>query len=297
MQGLQKFMSQKRKTLSDRALRITKNTYQLVKIRKISPQKTILFIFGCQRSGTTLITEIFERDFDNTKVYGEFSPLSSNDKKHHIRLNPLHLAKAQIENSRPSLVVLKPLVESQNALQLLDYFDNSKALWAYRHYRDVALSNVERWGLRNGINDLRPIIESQSQNWRAENVSEYTKRIVIKHFSEDMNPYDAAALFWFVRNRLFFEMNLDKNHNVMTCKYDDLIADPLKTISDIYKFVGYIYPANRIPVNIYSDSKGRGENIKLSQPIEILCNDMLNKLELTHESMQHHITPLPLRSQ
>lgn len=295
MQRLQKFMSQKWKTLSDRSQRITKNTYQLVKIRKISTQKTILFIFGCQRSGTTLLTEIFERDFENTKVYGEFSPLSSNDKKHHIRLNPLNLLRTQIESSRPSLVVLKPLVESQHALKLIDCFNNSRALWVYRPYRDVALSNLQRWGLKNGINDLRPIVEGQSQNWRSENVSEYTKKIVRKHFSEDMNPYDAAALFWFVRNRLFFEMNLDKNYNVMTCKYDDLIDYPLKTISNIYKFVGYIYPADKIPVNIYSDSKGRGEKIKLSRAIEILCNDLLNKLDLAHELTQHHSTPQTLR--
>jgi hypothetical protein len=295
MRNLQKFINQKWEALTEKTLRISINTYQFIKIRKISTQKTILFIFGCQRSGTTLLTEIFERDLVNTKVYGEFSPLSSNDKKHHIRLNPLPLVRTQIENSRPSLVVLKPLVESQNALKLLNYFDNSTALWVYRHYRDVALSNLEIWGLENGINDLRPIVEGQPQNWRSENVSEYTKQIVRKHFSEDMNPYDAAALFWFARNRLFFEMDLDKNYNVMTCKYDNLITNSLKTISDIYKFVGYKYPADKIPVNIYADSKGRGKNIKLSQAIEILCNDLLNKLDLAHELTQHHSIPQKLR--
>ena len=288
MPTLQKFISRNWKNVSDRSLRITKNIYQFAKIRKNSNQKTILFIFGCQRSGTTLLTEIFERDFNNTKVYGEFSRLSSDDKIRHIRLNPLHLVKTQIDNDRPSLIIIKPLVESQNALKLLDYFNNSKALWVYRHYRDVALSHLKLWGIKNGIRNLRPIFEGQSQNWRSENASEYTKQIVRKHFSEDMNPYDAAALFWFVRNILFFEMDLDKNQNVMTSKYNDLIDNPLKTMNNIYEFVGYVYSLDKIPMNIYSDSKGRGENIKLSQGIEILCNDMLNRLDLTHESKQQH---------
>lgn len=291
MQNLQKFISRNWKNLSDRSLKIKKNIYQLIKIRKISNPKTILFIFGCQRSGTTLLTEIFERDFDNTKVYGEFSRLSSRDKISHIRLNPLHLVKTKIDNDRPSLIILKPLVESQNALKLLDYFNNSKALWVYRNYRDVALSHLELWGVKNGINNLRPIIKGQSQNWRSENVSESTKQIVRKHFSEDMNPYDAAALSWFVRNTLFFEMNLDRNYNIMTCKYNDLIDNPLQTMSNIYEFVGYVYPSNTIPMNIYSDSKGRGENIKLSQDIEILCNDLLHKLDVAHELKKQHSTP------
>jgi hypothetical protein len=153
MEGLErnaefkKFIRRNWKTLSDRSLKVTKSIYQLIEIRKTGNRKTILFIFGCQRSGTTLLTEIFERDFDNTKVYGEFSHLSSHDKKHHIRLNPLHLVKAQIDNSRPSLVILKPIVESQNALKLLDYFQNSKVLWVYRHYKGVSLSHIEKWGV------------------------------------------------------------------------------------------------------------------------------------------------------
>jgi hypothetical protein len=287
MQSLQKFLSSKRKTLWTRSLRIWKDIYQFIKIRKISERKTILFIFGCQRSGTTLLTEIFEKDFDNTKVYEEFSRLSSGDTRHRIRLNPLHRVQAQIDKDRPTLVILKPLVESQNAVKLLDYFKNSKALWAYRPYGDVTLSNLEKWGLRNGINNLRPIVKGQSQNWRSENVSNYTKQIVRKHFAEDMNPYDAAALFWYVRNRLFFEMNLDTHKNVMLCKYDDLINNPLKAMRTIYAFAGYVYPFAKIPLNIHSESMGRGKDVKLSHDIEILCRDMLNKLDLAHDSTQH----------
>jgi Sulfotransferase domain len=286
MQTVQRLIRSKWQTLSTKSLRFSKNVYQFAKLRKISDRKTILFIFGCQRSGTTLLTEIFDRDFDNTKVYEEFSRLSSGDKRHHIRLNPLHLVKARIDKDRPALIILKPLVESQNAVKLLDYFKNSKALWVYRHYGDVTRSNLEKWGSRNGINNLRPIVEGQSQNWRSEHVSDASKHTVRKHFSEDMNPYDAAALFWFVRNSLFFEMNLDTNENVMVCKYDNLINNPLKTIRTIYDFAGFMYPFPKIPLKIRSDSMGRGKDVKLSHNIEILCNDMMKKLDLAHKSMK-----------
>ena len=301
MQNVQRFLRSKWKTLSTKSLRMSKSTYQFVKLRQMSDRKTILFIFGCQRSGTTLLTEIFDRDFDTTKVYEEFSPLSSGDKRHRIRLNPLHLVKARIDKDRPALVVLKPLVESQNAGKLLDYFENSKALWLYRHYADVARSNLEKWGAKNGINNLRPIVEGQPQNWRSEHVSDYSKQIVRKHFSEDMNPYDAAALFWFVRNSLFFEMNLDTNRNVMLCKYDTLINNPLNTIRAIYAFAGFVYPSARIPLNIHSDSMGRGKDVKLSYDIEVLCRGLLSKFDLLHKSTQrdspHQILIKPLSTQ
>lgn len=286
MPDLSRFINRNRKRVSDRFLRFRKAAYQFCTIRNPSPNKTILFIFGCQRSGTTLLTEIFERDFDNTQVYGEFSRLSSTDRMHHIRLNPLHLVKIQIDNSRPPLIILKPLVESQNALRLLDYFTNSKALWVYRHYRDVALSNLKLWGINNGINNLRPIVEGKPHNWRSDQVSESTKRIVAHFFSETMNPYDAAALFWFVRNNLFFELNLDKDIRVKTSKYEDLINEPKKIMDAIYAFLGYSFPASKVDINISRNSVGSGMNINLSKDIEDLCHDTLEKLDLAHTLKQ-----------
>ena len=47
--------------------------------------------------------------------------------------------------------------------------------------------------------------------------------MILELFSENMEPLDAAALFWFVRNSYFFKLNLDKNQNVMIFKYDNLV--------------------------------------------------------------------------
>ena len=85
------------------------------------PQQ-LLFIIGCQRSGTTLMTRIFNRDF-NTLVYPEHSSLSKQDKVDGLRLNPLPQVEKRIKATRFPLVVLKPLVETQNSCQLLDFFD------------------------------------------------------------------------------------------------------------------------------------------------------------------------------
>ena len=260
------------KNVSFGLFRIYKGIYQKLSVKK-TDQKSILLILGCQRSGTSLMYWIFERDFD-TKIYRESSELSSND-VNKIRLNPLVSVQVAIDKHKVPLVVLKPLVESQRALMLLENLKGAKVLWMYRHYKDVASSNLKAFGIKNGINDLRPIVEKKPDNWRSEHISEYTRSIVLEHFSEDMNPYDAAALFWFVRNRLFFELNLDNNINVMLCRYEDLVAHPADVMQTVYKFVGCAYPGDQIDRDVHRQSIGKGDTTKLSPEIEKVCAELL----------------------
>jgi hypothetical protein len=231
---------------------------------------------------------IFERDL-HTKIYDEFSRLSSEDSRHKIRLNPLPLVRKEIDKNRVSFVILKPLVETQNALALLNYFHGSKVLWMYRNYRDVAASNLSHFGMKNGLNNLRAIFTNAPQNWRSEHVSDYTKEIVLKYFSEDMNPYDAAALFWFARNRLFFELDLDKNPQVMMCRYEDLVTDPMHITKNIYDFMGYAYSPSKIPSDVHANSIGNGKGIALSPDIDLLCHRLLNKLDGVYQSQRYYV--------
>ena len=201
-----------------------KKAYWLTKGYKRSSIK-ILFIAGCQRSGTNMMNEVFENDL-RIKVYDEFSKLSSNDPAG-IRLNSLASVKEEIDKQRASLIVLKPLVESQNLRRLLDYFSGSKALWMYRHYKDVARSNLGIFGIKNGVNNLRPIVKNDKKNWRSEKITEPVKKTIVEQFSEEMNPWDAAALFWYTRNMHFFDQNRDQSGDVLMCKYEDFVVAPI----------------------------------------------------------------------
>ncbi len=262
--------------ISKATFRSVKKIYNLSRFNR-KYKKTTLFIVGCQRSGTTLMYQMFERDL-NAKVYGEFSKLSSHDLKNKIRLNSLDLVKNVIDRDRYPLIVLKPLVETQNTLQLLNFFEDSKALWMYRHYKDVVASNLKKFGIRSGINDLQPIVANDRQNWRVENMSDNVRSTILKHFSEDMNPYDAAALFWFVRNSLFFELQLDTNPNVKICRYKDLVTNPTTIMEEIYKFLEQDFPGNKIVKSVHHSSIGKGKNVTLSTEIDHLCQELWNKL-------------------
>jgi hypothetical protein len=267
--------------------RIGKRIHQLFKVLD-GHRKTILFITGCQRSGTTLAIDIFERDL-NTRVYGEFSKVFYDySQQNKLRIKALSSVKEVIDGDRVPLVVLKPLVESQNLLKLLNYFQGSRALWMYRHYKDVASSNLKFFGAKNGIDNLRPIVENKSGDWRVENISEDTRATVLDHFSEDMDPYDAAALFWFVRNSLFFELNYVDNPNVIMCRYDDLIRNPFRIMKRIYEFIGCDFPGEKIITQVYSSSVGKGKCITLSSKVDLLCMNLLKKLDGVYEAKNYY---------
>jgi hypothetical protein len=146
--------------------RVAKRPYHVVRRRQAGPPR-VLFILGCQRSGTTLLTRIFDHDWQ-AKVYDENSALSSRDVPKQLRLNPLPEVASMFADDRASLIVAKPLVERQNAVQLLDAIENSRAIWLYRHFEDAAASHVQKWGPGHSMRNLRSIVEAVPHDWRNE---------------------------------------------------------------------------------------------------------------------------------
>lgn len=151
------------RTISFGLFRIYKNAIQQMGGSSDGSEKTVVPILGVQRSGTSMLYWIFERDL-TTKVYRESSELSSLDKVERIRLNPLPSVRAKIERQRAPMVVFKPLVESQRAHDLLREIPGVRILWAYRHFQDVASSNLKAFGMDNGVNDLRPFVLDDPDN-------------------------------------------------------------------------------------------------------------------------------------
>jgi hypothetical protein len=238
----------------------------------------LLFIFGCQRSGTTLLSRIFERDWLATS-FPEVSSINRDDKEHRIRLKALSEVKAIVQRRPARLTVLKPLVESQRAIEFLEFFPGSKALWIYRNYRDVAASNIKRFGLQNGIDDMRQLLSGSRENWRSEFVPRSVDETLREHFSASMDPYDAAVLFWYARNSLYFELGLHENPDVMLCKYESLVRSPEVVVPAIYEFAGCRFPGPSIIRQIHSRSVKKGRSIGLTPQIVELANGMLDRLD------------------
>ena len=258
-------------------LDIRKRIAQRVTKRVGWSDKSVLMIMGCQRSGTTLVQGIMQRDMQS-KVYGEFSRLSDQDRQFGIRLNPIDSVRKTIESERAGLIVLKPLVESQNALKLMEAFENARVLWMYRDFRDAAVSHINMFGPAAGRYDLQRIIDNRSDDWRTEGLSDDIRDTVARNFSPDMSPHDAAALFWFVRNSWLFELNLHTNKRVMLLSYERLVTQPEACLRELYDLLGRKFPGVHILPPIHQDSTGQGASVEFAENIERLCTDLLERI-------------------
>jgi len=261
--------------VSKRAYYASKYLYQALSALGSPADKRVLFILGCQRSGTTLMQDVFDAD-RGAKVFGEFSRITLTGRRPNLRLRPLQEVRAIIAREPARFVIAKPIAETQHALRLLETFPGAKVLFLYRDYAAVAASNLKLFGERNGINNLRPIVTGETDNWRAEGVPADVRAIVLRHFHEQMKPHDAAALFWYVRNRFFFDLGLSARPDVRPLRYEDLLRDPLGRMQGIYQFVGAPFTPRGIGLVRPEPERRR---IELSADIEALCTGLLERLD------------------
>lgn len=242
-----------------------------------SDRKAVVLVVGCQRSGTTLMLELFNAD-RRSVTFPEQSSLSTHA-ENRLRLKPLPDVKRRLDRVRASVVTLKPLVESQHARSLLDGLDNSYAVWMYRRPEHVAASNLAYFGVQSGERNLRLLLSNDPPNWRGEFVPENTRAVLSGHYRPGMDPSDAAALFWWARTSLFFDLRLDERPDVRLCSYEKLVADPEATMRSLYEFIGVAYPEQHITGSVRRHFPGRRDDFPLSPEVRQLCEALWERLE------------------
>ena len=271
--------TRKRRVRRRRPLRfLRKWLYQTLYGRTRS--KTLLFVFGCQRSGTTVFTQLFQNDLAS-KVYGEkgLSREEGDERDRRFRLLPLDEIQRRTSAERASLLVSKPLVESQNARDILSSLPDARAIWMVRGFRDVAYSSQRRFSRETAMRNLRALVSAEAEpSFASERVTDEVREIVRRYFSEDMTGDDAQILFWFVRNRLYFDQALDRHDRVLLCVYEHLVANPESVMREVYRFLGKGYPGAVMTAGIHSKSVDRDINLDASPSLLAICEDLQTKL-------------------
>lgn len=238
----------------------------------------VAMIFGCQRSGTTMMQDIFDRDL-RCRVYRDVSAISDEGGPESIELNPLDRVEAEFRRTRAAFVVAKPLADSHRVAEILDRFPRARALWMYRDFRDVAGSDLRYFGTRNGISNLAPMAAGDPDNWRSAGLSADVATLIRRWYDPDMNPNDAAALFWYARNALFFEQGLQDDGRVRLLHYATFVADPVAEMGAIYAWLGRPWPGPGQVSIVHTGSVGKARSLALSAEVEALCEEMAERLE------------------
>jgi hypothetical protein len=173
-----------------------------------------------------------------TQVYNE------GDRKafREFRLRPLDAIDSLVEASAADFVLFKPLCDSHRALELLEHFrPNGRVIWAYRDMDERVRSALAKFGDSN-LRALRAFaIGEGAVGWQVQGLSAENADLIKSFDFDRLSAESGAALFWYVRNSLYFEMSLDMRQDAILASYDQILADPERIVGALCSFLGLPY--------------------------------------------------------
>jgi hypothetical protein len=230
-----------------RGLALAKRSARSI-VRARRDERRVLLIFGCQRSGTTMLQQTFLdrswrvlilEEHDRRLVGAAPSPEATIWQEYSAVLRRIRRLPFEV-------VAAKPLVESASATALMEAVGTVKAIWMIRHYAGVARSNVSKFGLDNPYRDLQPIRSRDTTDWRYIGVSEETWEMVTALLNRKLTPLDAAALFWWTRNQLYFDQGLWEDDRIRILRYERACNQPEEVIRSLSDHIGVTLPIGSI---------------------------------------------------
>lgn len=229
-----------------------------------------VFVTGQQRSGTNMVMDVLERSPD-TDVYHETDPRAFVA----YEMRPADTIASLHGRSRAPFFVIKALCEAQDIRHLLDAFAPARALWIVRDYADVANSMGKNFSstatVMKRIRDDR-----QAGGWRSRGMSDDTYARVQALVRSDISEEAAAALQWYVRNVLYFELGLADDERVMLVYYEDLVTRPAAAFERICGFLGLRYSAT-LTSTVFASSVGKHAPPDMDPQIVALCEDLWSR--------------------
>ncbi len=235
-------------------------------------QKRVAFVGGIQRSGTNMIMEALERSFA-TDVYHERDPRAFVD----YQMRPLDTIQALVAASPAPFVVVKALCELQDFGRLLDAFAPAKGIWMIRRYGDMINSHMKLW--RGCPATLGAMVDDPLAGaWRGRGMSASTRAILARHHRPDMSDASAVALFWYIRNALFFEQKFETDPRVAVVRYESLVQNPETQFRRLFAFLDIPFHP-RVMQGLHASSVGREAAPAIDPAIRELCDGLVRRFE------------------
>ena len=235
-----------------------------------------VLLVGVQRSGTNMVVRGLE-------AAPEFEVHNENDRAvfEHFQLRPLPEVRDVVMRSRHRFVLFKPLCDSHRTAELLDDLattNPAKAIWAYRAVDGRAASAVAKFGDVNR-RAMRGIAEGRGTGWwQAQCLSGDILDFVRSFDYDTMSPLTAAALFWYVRNNLVFDLGLDRRSDVALVSYDALIIDPEARMRSLCDFLGFDWRPD-LTAHIERRSTAGGRRLDIDRRVRDRCEELQTRLD------------------
>lgn len=232
-----------------------------------------LFVFGCQRSGTTMLLRVLARS-PEVWVHPEKSQLAYD----RFRLREPAWVGAVTRLTPAAVAVYKPLCDSHLADRVLALHPDARALWVWRDWRDVANSAVAKWGGHHK-EVLLHLADGRFDaiGWRGERVPPTLLGQVREVVSDGMSEATGAALFWYLRNAFFHALGLDADPRVRLVAYEQLVSDPARVFEEVAAHAGVRWDPSWA-TDVDARSVGRRDEPDVDPAVARLCDALAEAL-------------------
>ncbi len=106
-----------------------------------------------------------------------------------------------------------------------------------------------------------------------------------------MSSESGAALFWFLRNSLFFDQEFNKRSDVLLVSYDRLTADPVGGFLAVDRFVGL---DGEHPVSAEAIRLGSVPDLlNIDSEVRARCDEMQRRLDNAWELQRKRLEDSP----
>ena len=250
-------------------------------------EKVPVFIVGCNRSGTNMVCEAIGRSPHGWDYRERAFGVAFNG--YYLRSD--RTVEWLIRRTPSPIVSFGSILDSQRVDNLLSRFDGSKAIWVYRKYEDVANScGRMQWAYE--MRDFARWVahgELQKLGGRGERIGNDTIELFGELFREDLSNEECACLYWYMRNRLYFDLELEKDPRVLIVAYEDAALNAERAFRGIFDFLGFPFHPY-ITENVLTGSVGKHQRPAISPAIEELCAGLKRRLDAEFARVSSSVT-------
>jgi hypothetical protein len=138
--------------------------------------------------------------------------------------------------------------------------------WGY-HLKDLV-----RWVSRGELDRLGA---------RGKAIGADTVRLFGELYRDDLSNEEAACLYWYMRNRLYFDLGLHMDPRVLLVQYEDAVLNRDEAFRRILGFLGL--PFDPLVVkSVFSSSVGRSPWLGVDPAIREACDALKANLDAAY---------------
>lgn len=242
-----------------------------------NPSKSPVLIAGLQRSGTTMLMNIFhlhpETDvFDEARESKAFFD---------FRIRSVDIVRQVIADGHFRFPCFKVIADSHVLPTIMRGLPDAKVIWMYREHSANAASRLKKF--HHATAAIRAVCEGRlGGGWFAEGVSTAIRRSLQSLDRSGFSDFDYACLVWWARNQIYFDLGLAAEPRVRLLRYETLVVDPKSTMNGLFRWLDMPSSGQSMRF-VHAQSLFKRDLPSLDPQVEMLCSGLQQRLDDTYE--------------